>query len=130
MLEKLLSAIPFTRQNRIKVLMREHGICGAGRSLVIHGLLVSEFGYLLRHYSGGELDSFSNLSTVTAHANTVLLAMEADYENPRESQVLCDLKTAQANLDNLRGIMGAILAYVRECGRLGLDPQQTLEFLS
>ena len=57
-----------------------------GKRLVIGGLLVSEFGYLLRYYSNGALWNFENFQAIADAADGLVAKFEADFVNPREYQ--------------------------------------------
>ncbi|MDH0734798.1 MULTISPECIES: hypothetical protein [Achromobacter] len=93
-----------------------------GKRLVIGGLLVSEFGYLLRYYSNGALSSFENFQAIADAADGLVAQFEADFANPREYQNLnIGLSTAQANLKNLMMIVRTIAEYVNECNAQGCE---------
>lgn len=91
--------------------------------LNINGLVVDEFGYLLRYYSGGQVDTFCDIEAVASVSSLVegAAAKELTSGVLREEEALNVTKaTAENNLKNLISIVRAISDYVAECKRLDL----------
>lgn len=98
-----------------------------GRRLVIGGLVVSEFRYLLADYSDGELSSFEDFQAIADAADALTAGCEADFLNPRQYQNLnIGLSTAQANLKDLMMIIRTIAQYVQECYEQGCEERIAL----
>lgn len=105
---------------KLKKIAQKHRInfCGNYRALSIGGLLVSEFGYLLRHYSNGKLKSFDNFFSVYEIKDNLLRNIDSDFESdsPREFESgMVGKETALGNLRNLKGIILAISEYTETC---------------
>lgn len=85
-----------------------------GKAITVNGLLISEFGYLLRYYSNGKLDHFDNLQAIAESSNNLIAAIDAELmaDETREQQNLgVSRSTAIANLGNLRSIILTLTAY-------------------
>lgn len=112
-------------RRRLNSYAKERGIEFNGYGgLVINHLVVSEFGYLLRYYSGGALESFDDFEKVFAISASVRSAVDADYLNPKlreEQNLQVSRSTADRNLQNLKGILDAIDGYVAKCKQLGIS---------
>lgn len=84
--------------------------------------MVSEFGYLLRHYSDGKFSSFDGvgLTTLSEQAPSIIERAQDERDNPREHQNMgVGLPTAQRNLDCLVLIMRTIADYTKLCDDMG-----------
>lgn len=97
---------------------------GNYKSLSIHGLLVSDFCYLLRHYSQGRLDSFDDFEKIQSQRDLILQNIQEDIEsgNPYELQIgMTSKETAINNIQNLKNIIRAICEYSEACESLYLS---------
>ncbi|MCG5514448.1 hypothetical protein [Ectothiorhodospira shaposhnikovii] len=105
----------FFRNRKLRKVAEENGINFDGHmGLSINGKLVSEFGYLLRYYTDGNLDSFSDRSKLYAVKSQVIEAVDQDLaaEKTREEEALgISRATAEANLRNLKAIVTALSNY-------------------
>lgn len=96
--------------------------------LSIDGLLVREFGYLLRHVTGGKLDTFKDFEKVHDFYPLIVAGINKDMQSPLEvERNLADLETALANLTNLRRIVDVIARYVEKCRDLHLTDRLALD---
>lgn len=95
---------------------------GYYKSLQIHGQLVSDFGYLLRYYSGGVLDTFDSFANVYSLKAEIINSIDQDIKsgNPREAEIGLTLEVAIINLKNLRGIVHSISNYHEACVAAGV----------
>lgn len=86
-----------------------------GYGLVVDGLLVSEFGYLLRYVTSGKHESFKNFESIADDfgAIDVAIVIEMAKATPREAEVnFTSPEGARRNLENMRYIISAINEYV------------------
>ncbi|HDR9761533.1 hypothetical protein KDX16_15720 [Burkholderia vietnamiensis] len=98
------------------------------RDLSIDGLLVREFGYLLRHVTDGQLDTFKDFEKVHDLYPLIVAGINKDMQDPLEvERNLADLETARANLTNLRRIVDVIARYVEKCRDLHLTDRLALD---
>jgi len=82
--------------------------------LSINGKIVSEFGYLLRYYTDGELDSFIDRSKIYAVKDQVIKSIDEDFLNEKtreEKNLRVSRTTAEANMRNLKFIIIALSNY-------------------
>lgn len=111
-------------KRKLRKFMRQHDMVIEGYGgLNIRGLVVHEFGYLLRYYSGGGVDSFDDLAAVAGVAPQIegAINQELAVGQLREQQALNVSKaTAEANVRNLIQVLHVIVEYIAECKKLGL----------
>ncbi|WP_017445686.1 hypothetical protein [Gayadomonas joobiniege] len=105
----------FYKNRKLKKVAKENGINFDGpMGLSINNKLVSEFGYLLRYYTDGELESFTDRGQIHRVKDQVLAAVDQDLSNSktREEEALgISRATAEANLRNLKAIVTALSNY-------------------
>lgn len=105
----------FFKKFELKKIAKENGINFDGHmGLSINNKLVSEFGYLLRYYTDGQLESFSDRSKIHSVKDQVISAVDQDLasEKTREEEVYgISRATAEANLRNLKAIVIALSNY-------------------
>lgn len=90
---------------------------------VVDGLLVSEFGYLLRYVTSGKHDSFTNFEAIANDYVAIdgAIVTEMAKPIPREAEVnFTTPEGARRNLENLRYIIKAIAEYVSLAAKLDL----------
>lgn len=90
---------------------------------VVDGLLVSEFGYLLRHVTTGKHDSFKNFEAIADDFTEIdgAIVIEVSKQTPREAEVnFTSPEGARRNLENMRYIVRAITEYVDLAKKLEL----------
>lgn len=92
--------------------------------LNIHRLVVSEFGYLLRYLTGGEIDSFSDFRVIAENK----LAIEDNIKKELARDVLHESEvfgysrdTTEGNILRLQKIVNSICEYTVLCDELGVD---------
>ncbi|THB64504.1 MAG: hypothetical protein D6B27_10215 [Gammaproteobacteria bacterium] len=100
---------------KLKKVAKKHSINFAGRlGLAIDHNVVSNFNYLLEHYSGGELWDFDDRSLIHKHKDQLLKTIDEELRKDalREQEALkIGRKTAEANLKNLKKIIVALSEY-------------------
>lgn len=103
----------FCRQNSIE-LNGDYGFA-------INGLLVSEFGYLLRLVSAGRYESFSSLRSLYKDRQQILYGIthELHLQQLTEERLVSH-QTAVFNMKNLQGIMKKIIVMVEMADKLGV----------
>jgi hypothetical protein len=105
--------------------MSRHGMSFNGfGGLVICDLVASEFGYLLRYLTDGELDRIGEFEKIREKKDQILSAIKDELEKPtlRESEALgVSRGTAISNMENLRCIIESICDYVDLCRSLDLE---------
>ncbi|KIP18467.1 hypothetical protein KY49_3598 [Burkholderia sp. MSHR3999] len=82
---------------------------------VVDGLLVSEFGYLLRYVTSGKHDSFKNFEAIADDYAAIdgAIFKEMSKAVPKEAEVnFTSPDGARRNLENMRYIVKAITEYV------------------
>lgn len=92
--------------------------------LVIHHLVVSEFGYLLRYLTDGKLERFDDFQLINENKESILSAIddELSKEVLRESEVFgYSREITEGNIKNLQKIIVTICSYVDLCRKLELD---------
>lgn len=119
---KTMNIAKWLKQRQLKAYREKHNIHFEGfGGLSVGGLIVSEFGYLLRYYSGGALDTFSDLTALNASKNSILTAIQNDWRNPKlreEVGLGVTRETAAGNVKNLTMIIEVLGSYADECERL------------
>lgn len=86
-----------------------------GKAITVNGLLISEFGYLLRYYSNGKLDNFDNLQAIAELSDSLIAAIDTELmadETKEQRNLGVSRNTAIANLGNLRSIILTLTAYL------------------
>ncbi|MFN4267051.1 MAG: hypothetical protein ACK4F8_15035 [Aquabacterium sp.] len=103
----------FCRQNSIE-LNGDYGFA-------INGLLVSEFGYLLRLVSAGRFERFDSLRAMYNDRQQILYGIthELQLEQLTEERLVTH-ETAVFNMKNLQGIVRKIFAMVEMADKLGV----------
>lgn len=105
----------FLKKIKLKKVAVENGINFNGpMGLSINNNLVSEFEYLLRHYTDGQLESFSDRVKIHEVKDKAISAIEQDLRNEktREEEALgISRATAEANLKKLKKIIIALSNY-------------------
>lgn len=89
----------------------------------VNGLLVREFGYLLRYVTNGKHDSFENFEEIANDFVAIdgAIVNEIGKPTPREEEVnFTSHEGAVQNLKNLRYIVRCISEYVDLAKELGL----------
>ena len=103
------------RKSKVKKAAEANGINFNGKmGTTVHGLLIHEFGYLLRYYSNEKLDCFDDLQALYNIRNDVLDAIEKDISSKRtkeEESLGVSRETAIANLKNLKEIIISLCNY-------------------
>lgn len=92
--------------------------------LVVHGLVVHEFGYLLRYLTKGKQDRLDDFRAIRENRDLILSAIKSELSKEvlRESEVFgCSRETTEGNILNLQKIVISICEYVDLCERLDLD---------
>lgn len=103
----------FCRQNSIEI----NGDYG----FAINGLLVSEFGYLLRLVSEGRYESFASLRSLYDDRQQILYGITHELHLDKLTEErLVSHETAVFNMRNLQGIMKKITAMVEMADQLGV----------
>lgn len=90
---------------------------------VVDGLLVSEFGYLLRYVTSEKYDSFKNFEAIADDFAAIDGAIFSEMSKaiPREAEVnFTSPDGARRNLENMRYIVRAITEYVDLAKKLEL----------
>lgn len=120
--------IPFHEyfaNRRRSAFMNRHGMSFNGfGGLVICDLVASEFGYLLRYLTDGELDRIREFEKIREKKDQILAAIENELKKPvlRESEALgVSRETAVGNMKNLQCIIESICDYVDLCRSLDLE---------
>jgi hypothetical protein len=114
----------FNRRKRLDFMRRHEMSFNGFGGLVIHGLVASEFGYLLRYVTNGELEQVRDFEAIRAKKNQILSEIQTELMQPqlRESEVFrVSREVAAGNLENLRSIVECISDYVDLCRSLGLS---------
>lgn len=89
---------------------------GNQMTLTIGSQNVSDFAYLIRYYSNGKIESFSDFHKIYSSRDELISAIDKDLENPRELQTLnVSKETADATLKSLKKIISAIATYTQVC---------------
>lgn len=105
----------FFKNRKLKMVAEENGINFDGpMGLSINNNLVSEFSYLLRYYTDGQLQSFADRSKVYSIRAQVVAAADQDLSNAKtkeEEALGISRATAEANLKNLIHIVIALSNY-------------------
>ena len=100
---------------KLKKVARKNRINFDGRmGLSINNNLVSEFGYLLMHYTNGKIESFTDRCQVHQVKDQVLAAINQDLSNSQtieEQSIGVSRATAEANLHTLKAIVTALSNY-------------------
>lgn len=114
MLKTLETWLAHRTRNRF---MAEQGMSlqGYDGGLVIHHLMVSELGYLLRNVTDGRLERFDDFQTITQASPLILSAIQTEMEKPvlREQEAFkIDRESAQMNMQNLAKIVRCISDFV------------------
>lgn len=89
----------------------------------VDGLLVREFGYLLRHVTRGKHGSFQNFDEIADNFVAIngAIVIEMQRDTPREEEVnFTTHEGAIRNLKNLQYIVKCIADYVDLAKQLGL----------
>ena len=82
----------FFEKRKLKKVAINNGIDFDGRyGLTINGLLVYEFGYLLRCYTENELDSFEDRGRIHNFKEKIITAVEQDLINPQTKRIYLSL---------------------------------------
>jgi hypothetical protein len=92
-------------------------------SLLINGLVVDDFDYLLSYLTNEKLDTFRNLEKIAGIWPVVESAAASELLKPilREEESLnISHTTAINNVENILIIVKTISEYVAECNRLSL----------
>lgn len=95
----------------------------------IHRLVVSEFGYLLRHVTDGKHDNFDNFTAIARDEREIDLSItkEINLDLPREAEVkMTTVEGARHNLENMRSIVHVIARYVEFAKEHGLSTDPLL----
>lgn len=115
----------FFANRRRSEFMNRHGMSFNGfGGLVICDLVASEFGYLLRYLTDGELDRIGEFENIRDKKDQILSAIKDELDKPvlRESEALgISREIAQSNMENLRCIVECICDYVDLCRSLDLE---------
>ncbi|MGM0857331.1 MAG: hypothetical protein ACQEW0_09605 [Pseudomonadota bacterium] len=105
----------FFKNRKLTKVAKENGINFDGRmGLSINGELVSDFCYLLRYYTNGQLVSFSDRSRIYSVKSQVIEAVDQDLasEKTREEEALgISRASAERNLRKLKAIVTALSNY-------------------
>lgn len=105
----------FLKKIKLKKVAAENGINFDGQmGLSINNNLVSDFGYLLRYYTDGQLESFSDRAKIHEVKDKAISAIDQDLKNvkTREEEALnISRASAEANLKNLKNIIIALSNY-------------------
>ncbi|KAB7687681.1 hypothetical protein GBN24_14310 [Plesiomonas shigelloides] len=105
--------------------MRDNGMTFEGfGGLVIHNLVVSEFGYLLRYLTKGKIERFDDFDLINENKELIFSAMheELSKEVLRETEVFgYSREITEENINNLKEIIITICSYVDLCRKLELD---------
>jgi hypothetical protein len=92
--------------------------------LIIHGMVASEFGYLLRYLTVGKLERINEFEKIREEKDQILLAItnELGKSALRESEVFrISREDAIGNMNNLRVIIECICDYVDLCRSLDIE---------
>jgi|SRR5690554_1574352 len=118
----------FRGRKQIKDFMRDHRMTFYGLGgLVVHNLVVSEFGYLLRYLTEGKLDTFRDIREIYRNKELILKAIDSELAKdlPRESEVFrYPREIADGNLINLRTIVEVLSDYLELCEQCDVDPYE------
>lgn len=93
----------------------------------VNGLMVSEFGYLLREVSGGKLHNFDNFNAIHAAFPAINGAIAQQIMAPvlvEEKALGIAHETALYNMRNLRNICVTISKYVELLDRLAHEREK------
>ena len=104
---------------------------GRLQTLSINGLVVYEFGYLLRFYSEGKIDHFDDFNEIYQLKDELVATINGDIlsGNPKEAQLgMVSAQTALFNLRNLSGIIHSICNYTAACISRGVKPPADYSF--
>lgn len=105
--------------------MRDNGMTFEGfGGLVIHNLVVSEFGYLIRYLTKGKIERFDDFDLINENKELIFSAIDEELSKEvlRESEVFgYSREITEGNIKNLQKIIVTICSYVDLCRKLELD---------
>lgn len=105
--------------------MQDNGMTFEGfGGLVIHHLVVYEFGYLLRYLTDGKIERFDDFDLINKNKEFILSAIDEELSKEvlRESEVFgYSREITEGNIRNLQKIIITICSYVDLCRKLELD---------
>ena len=106
--------------------MSERGMTFQGYGgLVIHNLVVYEFGYLIRYLTDKKVGYFKDFSLIVNEKNMIDEAIKEELSKDvlRESEAFgYSREITEGNITNLEKIVDTIVDYVNLCDDLGVDP--------
>jgi len=92
--------------------------------LSVHGLVVSEFGYLIRYLTNKKIDSLSDFRIIAQHKALIDKSIQAELSKSvlRESEVFgYSREITEGNILRLQKIVNSICGYTKLCDTLGVD---------
>ncbi|PKG80220.1 hypothetical protein CXF80_19020 [Shewanella sp. Actino-trap-3] len=105
----------FFKGRKLKKVALENSIdFDARMGLSINGNLVHDFGYLLKHYTTNNLESFDDRSAISKIKDKTIDAINLDLQNPKTQEELTfgvSRATAEGNLRNLIKILESLSNY-------------------
>lgn len=108
-----------------KFVKQNHFYLNGSYGFSVNGVLVSEFGYLLRYVSDGKHETFNNFEALADDFVSIngAIVLEMRKPVPREMEVNFTTRDgALTNLENLQTIVRSITKYVELARKHGFDP--------